>query len=76
MTSGIIPQKGKQMKDNNINKEDCKIETLIAAIEALNETIDCQKEIISAEIGLLADKLNDTNVALQQIAIALNEMNN
>lgn len=30
---------------------------------------------IRAEIGTLADKLNDTNIALQQIAIALNEMN-
>lgn len=39
------------------------------------ETIDNQNEIISAEIGALADKLNDTNIALQQIAIALNEMN-
>lgn len=65
------------MKDNNINKEvDCKNKTLIAGIEALNETIDYQNEIISTEIGLLADKLNDTNVALQHIAIALNEMNN
>lgn len=51
------------------------IEVVAEALKELNETIDNQNEIISAEIGALADKLNDTNVALQQIAIALNEMN-
>ena len=44
-------------------------------VAKLNETIDNQNEIISAEIGALADKLNDINIALQQIAIALNKMN-
>ena len=51
------------------------IEVVAEALKELNETIDYQNEIISAEIGVLADKLNDTNIALKQIAIALNEMN-
>ena len=51
------------------------IEVVAEALKELNETIDNQNEIISAEIGALADKLNDTNIALQQIAIALNKMN-
>lgn len=49
------------------------IEVIAETLKELNEIIDNQNEIISAEIGLLADKLNDTNVALQQIAIALNK---
>lgn len=51
------------------------IEVVAEALKELNETIDNQNEIISAEIGALADKLNETNMALQQIVIALNEMN-
>ncbi len=51
------------------------IEVVAEALKELNETIDNQNEIISAEIGALADKLNDINIALQQIVIALNEMN-
>ena len=47
------------------------IEVVAEALKELNETIDNQNEIISAEIGALADKLNDTNIALKQIAIAL-----
>ena len=49
------------------------IEVVAEALKELNETIDNQNEIISAEIGALADKLNDTNIALKQIAIALNK---
>lgn len=49
------------------------IEVVAEALKELNETIDNQNEIISAEIGALADKLNETNIVLQQIAIALNK---
>lgn len=44
------------------------IEVIAEALKELNRTIDSQNEIISAEIGLLADKLERNNELLQIIA--------
>lgn len=44
------------------------IEVIAEALKELNRTIDNQNEIISAEIGLLADKLERNNELLQIIA--------
>lgn len=44
------------------------IEVIAEALKELNRTIDNQNEIISAEIGLLADKLERNNELLQSIA--------
>lgn len=44
------------------------IEVIAEALKELNKTIDNQNEIISAEIGLLGDKLERNNELLQIIA--------
>lgn len=44
------------------------IEVIAEALKELNRTIDSQNEIISAEIGLLGDKLERNNELLQIIA--------
>lgn len=44
------------------------IEVIAEALKELNRTIDNQNEIISAEIGLLGDKLDRHNELLQFIA--------
>lgn len=44
------------------------IEVIAETLKELNRTIDNQNEIISAEIGLLADKLDRNNELLQIIA--------
>lgn len=44
------------------------IEVIAEALKELNRTIDNQNEIISAEIGLLSDKLERNNELLQIIA--------
>lgn len=44
------------------------IEVIAEALKELNRTIDNQNEIISAEIGLLGDKLERNNELLQIIA--------
>lgn len=44
------------------------IEVIAEALKELNRTIDSQNEIISAEIGLLGDKLERNNELLQTIA--------
>ena len=64
----FFEEEHKQQEETKEVKALTPIEVIAEALKELNRTIDSQNEIISAEIGLLADKLERNNELLQIIA--------
>lgn len=64
----FFEEEHKQQEETKKVKALTPIEVIAEALKELNRTIDNQNEIISAEIGLLADKLERNNELLQIIA--------
>lgn len=64
----FFEEEHKQQEETKKVKALTPIEVIAEALKELNRTIDSQNEIISAEIGLLADKLERNNELLQIIA--------
>ena len=64
----FFEEEHKQQEETKKVKALTPIEVIAEALKELNRTIDNQNEIISAEIGLLGDKLERNNALLQIIA--------
>lgn len=64
----FFEEEHKQQEETKKVKALTPIEVMAEALKELNRTIDNQNEIISAEIGLLGDKLDRHNELLQLIA--------
>lgn len=64
----FFEEEHKQQEETKKVKALTPIEVIAEALKELNRTIDSQNEIISAEIGLLGDKLERNNELLQIIA--------
>lgn len=64
----FFEEEHKQQEETKEVKALTPIEVIAEALKELNRTIDNQNEIISAEIGLLGDKLERNNELLQIIA--------
>lgn len=64
----FFEEEHKQQEETKKVKALTPIEVIAEALKELNRTIDNQNEIISAEIGLLGDKLERNNELLQIIA--------
>ena len=63
----FFEEEHKQQEETKKVKALTPIEVIAEALKELNRTIDNQNEIISAEIGLLGDKLERNNELLQII---------
>lgn len=64
----FFEEEHKQQEETKKVKALTPIEVIAEELKELNRTIDNQNEIISAEIGLLGDKLERNNELLQIIA--------